>query len=197
MSGHPAPGAGFHAWGDESGSKPGIDDGVYIMAAPIAEAGDCAELTEAMRTLLLPEQKKVHWRAESRRRRDTIVDVIAELPLEGVVVVRQGPKDDSDERRRRKVLERFLPTLDQLGCVELTLESRGTRLDGRDRVMLDALRTRREVSGLRLDHATGPSDPVLWIADAICGAIVADRTGDPRWRIRLEQKLTLDVIDAR
>ena len=46
--------------------------------------------------------------------------------------------------------------------------------------MLDALRASRTVSpALRLDHLPGSADPLLWIADVLCGAVVAARSGRP------------------
>lgn len=186
--------AGFCAWGDESGSVPGIDDDVYLMGAIIATPANAPVLGEAMRDLLLPGQKKVHWHGDQPSRHDAVIDVVSALPLEAVVVVRQGPKTDKDDRRRRKVLEALAPALDGLGCVDLTLESRGSRADKRDREMLDALRARQRVDRLRLTHAPGPSDPLLWVADAVVGAVVAARVGQPQWRRRLENKLTVTEV---
>jgi len=130
-------------------------------------------------------------------RHDRVVDVITRLPLTAVVVVRQGPQAEPDERRRRKCFEVLLLELIEAGCVELVLESRGTRADKRDRDLLDALRARKQATGLRLSHSPGPADPVLWIADAMCGAVVADRTGRPRWLTRLEDQVTVLHVDAR
>ncbi len=89
-----------------------------------------------------------------------------------------------------------------LGCLDLTLESRGRQADKRDRQadkrdreMLDALRARHQADGLRLNHTPGPADPVLWIADAVVGAVVASRTGQPRWCLRLEGTITVVEVD--
>ena len=104
-----------------------------------------------------------------------LVDLLPEI-LEALVVVRVGPTSEVPERRRRKCFEGFVPALQALDCTHLTLESRGTHLDRKDRDMLAALRSRRVVtSGLRLDHVAGPAEPILWIADAVCGAYVGQR----------------------
>jgi len=76
--------------------------------------------------------------------------VIARLPIEALVVVRQGPETDKSERGRRKCLETLLPELTRYGCTHLVIESRGARDDRRDRDMLDALRAKKEITGLRL-----------------------------------------------
>lgn len=187
----------FRAWGDESGSVAHVDKGVYLMAAVIAAPTDAPELVEAMRALALPGERKVHWRGDTEARHDEVVDVISGLPIEAIVVVRQGPEDERDERRRRKCFELFVPQIDELGCVELVLESRGVKADKRDRDMLDAMRARHAVGGLRLNHSPGPADPVLWIADAVCGAVVAHRTARPQWLQHLERKITLHHVDSR
>lgn len=188
----------FAAWGDESGSVRGVDEGAYIMGAAIAEAEHAEEIREAMRELLLPSQKKVHWRGDDERRHDRIIEAVAALRLEALVVVRVGLSSEKDERRRRKCLEHFLPAIAGLGCSTLTLESRGPADDRRDMTLVAALRSSQRIaSSLRVHHVPGPADPALWVADAVCGAVVADRTGRPRWVKALERRLTIEVIDAR
>lgn len=187
----------FQAWGDESGSNSRIDRGTYLMAAVIADSEHYDLLAEEMRGLLPRKEKKVHWHSDAPERHDLVIATIADLPLEAIVVVRQGaPEAERDERRRRKVLEVFAPELQDLGCGDLVLESRGPKDDTRDRKMFDTMRSTGRLSSLRLRHAAGPGDPVLWIADAICGAVVAHRTGHPRWLDLLERKTTMTVIDA-
>lgn len=188
----------FDAWGDESGSVAHRDPDVYLMGAVIADPRHTADLREAMRSLLLPNEKKVHWRGDSPARHDAVIDVITELPLEAVAVVRMSAPGERDERRRRKCFERFATTLAELGCTNLTLESRGRSDDRRDMDMLAAMRASKQLdSALRLGHATGPSDSALWIADAVCGAVVADRIGEPRWLKRIAHVTTVHTVDDR
>lgn len=186
----------FIAWGDESGSVAGRDPNVYLMGAVVAAPDAADDLRAAMVEIRRPGEKKVHWRADSERRHDTVIGIISELPIEGVIVVRRGAPTERDERRRRKCFEAFAPELAAAGCTTLILESRGATADRRDRDMLDALRAQRRIdTRLRLDHATGPSDPVLWIADAVCGAYVASRVGDPRWWAALTSRTAVYSID--
>lgn len=169
----------FVAWGDESGSNAQRDPGAFLLGAVIA-APDVAEvLRDGMVALKLPSEKKVHWRVDSAKRHMEVVQAIGGLPLEAVVVVRVGPTDERPERRRRKCFEVFAAELETLGCTQLTMESRGRSDDSRDRKVLDALRRSKRVGpGLRLDHTPGPADAALWIADAVCGAVVEMRCGD-------------------
>ncbi|MGN6238183.1 MAG: hypothetical protein ACTHNI_00445 [Cellulosimicrobium cellulans] len=193
----PSPSGHYCAFGDESASRRQMDPGVYMFAAAVLEPARVVSVRAQMRDLLLPGQKKVHWREDRDRRHSVVVDAIAQAGVEALVVVRQGPDGESDERRRRKTLERFVPELEALGCAHLVLESRGPADDRRDRVMLDALRARQLSTSLRLDHTPGPGEPLLWIADAVCGAVTADRTGDPQWLDRLRRSTEVITIEDR
>jgi hypothetical protein len=45
--------------------------------------------------------------------------------------------------------------------------------------MLGALRAQKVIPAiLRMEHKPGANEPLLWAADAICGAVVQLRTGD-------------------
>lgn len=44
---------------------------------------------------------------------------------------------------------------------------------------LQGLRARHVVdSSIRFDHEPGPAEPLLWIADIVCGAVTQDRIGN-------------------
>ncbi|WP_236688900.1 hypothetical protein [Clavibacter michiganensis] len=95
-------------------------------------------------------------------------------------MVRSVDSTEPFERRRRKTMERLLHELTMRDVALLVAESRGPADDRRDRDHLDTLRAARALSGpIRLDHRRGPVEPVLWVADIICGAIVQDRVGNP------------------
>lgn len=86
--------------------------------------------------------------------------------------------------------------LESLGCEQLTLESRGRADDRRDLKMVQYIRQRRHPGArLRLDHTPGPKDPMLWIADALCGAVVSARCGQPQHLKMLETVTEVRIID--
>lgn len=171
----------MQAWGDESGTDLG-DEAWYLLTAVLVHAHDAESVRSSVRGLLLPSQCRLHWHEESGRRRRLLSAAVANLPLRAVVVARCGPATEPDERRRRKRLETLADVLERRGCRSLVLESRGPRADRRDRDMLDALRSRRIVSALRLSHQAAGSDPLLWVADMVCGAVAADLRGEPSHR---------------
>jgi hypothetical protein len=187
----------FSAWGDESGSDEQADPGVYLLGAAVVEAAHLEEVRTRMAAARLPGERKVHWRSSSHKRREELVEILANLPLEGLVVVRRGPLGERDERRRRKCFEHFAPAVEALGCTRLTLESRGLKADARDRAAFDALRARRALTGpMHLEHAPGPGEPLLWVGDILCGAVVADRTGAPGFFRSIASRTSVTTLDA-
>lgn len=50
------------------------------------------------------------------------------------------------------------------------------------------------VGGLRIEHVPGPAEPALWLADAVCGAVVAYRLGDDRWIRLIDKRATIELI---
>lgn len=189
--------APLEAWGDESGSHPQRDPGTYVLATVLAEQTDADSIRAAMAGVRLPNEKKVHWYGD-RNRRDALIRAVEPLPFTATVVVRTGASDERDERRRRKCLERLLLEVEGWGCARLTLESRGPRPDQRDRAMLDALRASRVIAspGVRLEHRRGPEDPALWVADVVCGAVVAARTGSASHLDVLRDRVDLIEVPA-
>jgi hypothetical protein len=91
----------------------------------------------------------------------------------------------------------MLHELDQLEIGSATFESRGTADDRRDRDMLDALRAKKIVSpDLRIEHTPGPKDPLLWVADAVCGAVTHDRIGQPEYPQIIRGQVDIIAINA-
>lgn len=177
MSGPIEAGAGLRAWIDESGSDQKRDPGTYILAAVITSATSEDHVRQVMEGLRLPGQRKLHWHDEKDRRRRRISTAIAGLEQAHLVVVRTSDPSDTQKRRRNKCLERLLIELEMQGVTHATLESRGPADDRRDLNLVQALRGTRHLSPtLRIDHLQGPKEPLLWIPDAVCGAVTSART---------------------
>lgn len=145
--------------------------------------------------LRLKGQHKLHWRDEGEKRRQEITETIAAAPLRHLIVVRDGQPGEKPERRRRHCLERLLCELDQVGVGTVTFESRGPKDDKRDRSMLDALRAKKVVAtDLRMEHVAGPREALLWVADAVCGAVVQSRTGETVYLEIIQASVEIQVI---
>jgi hypothetical protein len=52
---------------------------------------------------------------------------------------------------------------------------------------------------LRIGHSIGMHEPMLWIADAVCGAIVQSRTGDATYleTVQAQAELRLILIERQ
>jgi hypothetical protein len=185
------------AFGDESGSVASSDPGAYIFAGVLLAPSRAGNAREAITALRRPTEKKIHWRDDADKRHAEVIRCISALPIQGLVVARVGPLSDRAERRRRKCFEAFLGELQALGCRDLTLESRGQHLDRNDMDFVNALRAQRRLSSdLRVAHLAGPTEPLLWIADAVAGAYVAHRTGDPTYFARIRGLTTVVQVQA-
>lgn len=183
------------AWVDESGSNAVKDPGTYILSAVVCFVEDVEACRSQIRGLLLRGQKKVHWVDESAKRRRGIIAEVATLPVEHLIVVRSRPEGAvHPERRRKKCLERLLIELQQLNVHDVVFESRSPAQDRRDREMLDYLRTMHAVSAIRMHHRTGPSEPMLWVPDVCCGAVVEHRCGNSEYFAEIAGKATVHDI---
>lgn len=121
-----------------------------------------------------------------------IISTVGPLPLEHLVVVRSCDSHEREERRRRRCLERLCMELDELGVESVTLESRGPADDRRDMAAVQAFRSQHLVSSrLRIFHLPGPREPMLWIPDAVCGAVVAARTVNGEYFDEIETRCTV------
>lgn len=183
-----APAATFTAWVDESGSNHVLDPNTYILAAALCLTDEADNARERMKQLRLPGQRKVHWRDEDQRRHRKVTQTIAGLTeLEHVVVVRSTDTPDRSERRRRKAMEMLLFQLTSLEVGRVVIESRGPADDHRDRQLLEAMRRRKALLGpIHMDHLAGPADPMLWVPDAVCGAVTEMRCGDAQYYGQLQ-----------
>ncbi|MCA0155737.1 hypothetical protein LB823_05970 [Tsukamurella sp. M9C] len=180
------------AWGDESGSRPDLDPGAYLLAAALIEEADLP----VVRSTMLEQQgneDKVHWYSRDAARRSELVEVVASLPVAAFCVVHEEI-GATDRRHRRKCLEFLLPHLAAMPCAAMTFESRAN-LDASDIATLQLLRSRRAIeSNLRISHVVGRDEPALWVADAVCGAIVQSRIGQPKHLTRLGGSVEVHVI---
>ncbi|WP_083298518.1 hypothetical protein [Mycolicibacterium grossiae] len=180
------------AWADESGSRPDLDPGAYLLTAVLCEEDDVDEMRKTMDGLRIGEPK-LHWHGSSAERRGQLVQVVSELPVTGFVVVHVD-QDAKDRRHRRKCMEFLLPHLANMPCSTITFESRG-RQDASDLATLQMLRSRQVVEPtLRIEHAVGRVEPALWAADIVCGAVVQARTGNREYLDVLRNTVEIHTI---
>lgn len=167
------------AFGDESGGHSNEDPGVFLLTACVLDESAAVAARATMEALRPSPNTKLHWREElDRRNRRKIVNTVVALPCEFHVVVRVAASD-RPERRRAKALEKLLIELEAIGVAHLTLESRTTHQDQLDRNVIDGLRARRLIKLIRIDHAVGKMEPLVWVGDVVCGIVADHRIGTP------------------
>lgn len=186
----------WRAYVDESESNQRLDPGTYILAATLVEDDHADEVRQAMAALRPPGRPKLHWHHESGRSRLAVVKTIAELPVLHLIVVRSVQPIEPTERRRRKCMARLAHELEVRHVDEIVAESREPKANRRELQHLQLLRANGLVArDLRLYHVRGPREPILWAADAMAGAIVAARIGEPSY-LEILSSVT-DVVTDR
>jgi hypothetical protein len=171
----------LHAWVDESMHVAGnsLDEGVYLLAATVADVNQLADIRDRLRGLIIGANQRLHWRDESSKRRRTIAATIAEYEIAHTVVIGTPLNERKQERARRICMELMLMELDRRGVHQVWIESRKASQDLRDMKMLDAVRSTRLIGdGLRFDFERPTAEPMLWIPDAVAGALGAALKSD-------------------
>jgi hypothetical protein len=187
------------AWVDES-IVVGRDKtaGTYTMAAAIADPVDSYEIRQKLRAITVGRGGRLHWANEPAKRRDLITTLIASIDLAAVVVVGTPMVGSKQERARRCCLERLLHELAEFGVGDVWMESRSPVPDRRDIRLVDSARAKGLVpKSLVVRFARPMDDPLLWIPDAIAGAVTAATLGEPRWMLALDEILTRHDIVVR
>ena len=175
---------GRSAFVDESSWVDGLTQR-YLICATVLSAKDQEMLRPHLSKFLLPGQVKFHWSKESRARRLKVLELIATLENLVVVVSHVGEIRRNDERYRRKCLETLYSELEIESVANVVLENRSTRQDLSDRKHILALQSSGRFKMIRMTHASGSSEPLVWISDSVLGALHAAETGDPEILTRL------------
>ncbi|MGY2085481.1 hypothetical protein [Blastococcus sp. SYSU DS0539] len=154
------------------------DDGTYLLAAVVVEHARCEEIRQILRSMLYKRQERLHWRDEELPRRSKIAETVGGLGLSATVVIGTPLAKKKQERARRKCLETLLPTLEGKGVTEVVLEERTPSLVQADHRMIAAVRGKRLITPtLRVATARPKEEPMLWLPDAVAGALAASRNG--------------------
>lgn len=156
------------------------DHGTYVVAAAVV---DVAQIDDARRAVVLAAgaRRRWHWHGEGARERVTIASAIGSLGVQCVAAT--APVERTrQERARRTALGLLLPALERRGVTVAVLESRQVRQDRRDIEAVDAFRSQRRLTDrLRIEHARPTDEPLLWLPDAVAGAVVLHHRGDDRF----------------
>jgi hypothetical protein len=149
-----------------------LPSGLYLLATTVADPGECDPIRDTLRGLLVGRTPRLHWRDQTPRRRRFIAGVLADLAVTHTVVVGMPLDQARQERARRQCMERLFHELHALAVVRVWIEARTASLNNRDQTMIAALRSRQVLpDSLTFDFARPVQEPMLWLPDAIAGAV--------------------------
>jgi len=174
--------ANDHIFIDETKAK------AFIMAVSAVPANRVRDIEKSLRGLLLPGQKKIHFRTESDRRRKLIIGVFRELNVRVSVWKISGKRD---KYSRDACLGAITSESISCGVVSIVLEREASQMS-RDRTLISGLLRQANMSdSITFEHVAPQSHPLLWVSDAVawCHARGSDwrrRTDDlTRGRVKI------------
>lgn len=162
-------------------TTPEVDGAILYTVVSAVVIADVAEARLALANVLPDRKRPFHWNQEGPTARAAMVDCLEDIGVVGRAhVVQCGRR--SQERARRVSMDATIGALLFDGCSEVLIETRDEASDGRDRAaILDLLRRAGRSGELRYDWVD-KSEPLVWIADAIGGAVREHLTGaEPEW----------------
>lgn len=180
------------AYIDESSAYRPPNRQEYMICAAILDSQDLEQVREELRPLLLPGQVKLHWTDERNSRRRKIVETLSGIDSMQAIITHQSEVSKKTERHRRKCLEQMYFELSEMHVHSVTLESRQEAQNKRDLAHIVALQGQGQSVNIRLQHVRGGDDPILWIPDAVLGALNSVHLGEEQYWEKLYEKVLLN-----
>ncbi|MCU1452656.1 MAG: hypothetical protein JWN46_802 [Acidimicrobiales bacterium] len=150
--------SGLYAYVDESERR-----GRYLMCSVIIDPSQAGALRRAVKSLLLPGQRRLHFKKEAPRRRRELATALNDLDLDVSVFVCRSANGRSESDMRRLCLQAIVDDLQRRGPATLILESRHQQ-DDDDHPAIAA--ARRVSPSLTYEHVDGRQEPLLSLPDS-------------------------------
>ena len=166
----------MHAFLDESNRSR------YFLACALVVPRALNPTRTALRSMLLPGQRRLHFNAESERRQRELLGRMCSLDL----VVRVYEMRARERTARPALLAALLADLKDLSVERLVIESREGR-DHLDREVIASMQRHGRASlALVYERLRPYEEPLLWVSDATAWAVGAG--GD--WQRRVAPIIT-------
>jgi hypothetical protein len=159
----------------------------YVLCVCAVAIDDVDAARTAMCAFLLPGQPSVHFKSERDARRRQILDAIADLGAEALIVSCASGRGDAE---RQRCLRASLRHYADRRPSQLTLDHRDATADTRARQVIAAAMRELGLGDLAYRHAARHEEPLLWIPDAIAWSY----TRGGAWRQRVRR--FADVVDV-
>jgi hypothetical protein len=151
---------------------------LYVLGASVMVGGDLDGARADLRKLLLPGEERLHWRDEREVRRLAVLRLLVDLDVAVFVRWQHPVRRRRQEHARAACLRALAGDLAREGLDELVIEARQERLNRDDLSTLVAARQGGLIpDGFRYRFARPKEEPLLWLADAVAGAVGAHLGG--------------------
>lgn len=180
------------AYIDESSAPRPPAQQEYMVCAALIDSDDLERVRNELLPLRLPGQIKLHWTDERSARRRKIVETLSGIDSMQAIITHRSEASKKTERYRRKCLEQLYFELSEMHVHYVTLESRQGAQNRRDIEHIVALQAQGQSAGIRLRHVRGGDDPLLWIPDAVLGALNSAHLGEKQYWDKLYDKVVLN-----
>jgi hypothetical protein len=148
--------------------------GLYVVAA-VVFATDLEDARRATRSVLLPRQVRFHWHQESEPQRLKMLEHLAGVATSAMAYACRPISLRQQERARALCLNRLLWDVRDIGVTELVFESRQQRNNQKDRrTIVHAVKSGIASPTLRYRFERPKEEPLLWLPDAVAGAVATD-----------------------
>lgn len=154
-----------------------VRPGRYLLAAAETHTQGAAVVRRVLGDLVLPGQRRLHFKSESDARRRAILDSIVDLPVSVTVLICRGVGEAASRRLLLAALTRNVQATQRESTLFIE------RVDGSVALDQAAISSARRRQPSLTWHHLGPhEDPALWVPDAIAWAVGAGG----EWRRRAE-----------
>lgn len=180
------------AYVDES--VPEMSNGLcYVVAAAVLVHNDHAQAREKIRKLLLPGQARFHWTSERAERRFAMLELVAALDVMAIVQASFPCGRKRQNQARRSCLTSLLGDLASHQVGQVVIEHRDEAGDRLDRQTFVAAK-HGGIAEVAYGFRAGADEPLLWVADAIAGAVSGHLAG---WTSTYYERLAPNLLLLR
>jgi hypothetical protein len=149
--------------------------------------------------LFVSRRRPFHWVAEGSVTRHAMLDLIGALGIEVFAVVGAAESRHHIELVRERCLRELFRITRPLAPSSVIIESRerSTGIVGQNRRDYATLIEARHAGELApsVHYEWAPkTDPLVWLADTVAGAVLGAERGDASWIDRLGQRTRLHVV---
>lgn len=165
-------------------------DGLCVLAAVVAP-NDIDEGRDAVRSVLLPGQLRFHWKDENEGQRRRMLKAIEDMGVRSLVYVCRPVSMRRQARARALCVNALVWDLWTHEVDEVVFESRENHNDAKDRqTIIQAKKAKRAAESLIYRFERPDAEPLLWLPDAVAGAVSAAEAQEHRYLDLLRERIT-------